>query len=122
MDARTGAVLCALQRGQAGGRRRQRPGTFSGSTGDGANGCGKPHPISVSGAHSIGVFATATLPANDIVLKLIGPSGSAVASSDTATSPEEILYSDPADGTYQIVVCASTEPTVSGRDSGAGTP
>ena len=35
-------------------------GTFSGNTGDGANGCGDPHPIVVSGAYSIGAFATAT--------------------------------------------------------------
>ena len=26
-------------------------GTFSGSTADGANGCGKPHPLEVSGAY-----------------------------------------------------------------------
>ena len=37
-------------------------GTFSGNTGDGANGCGDPHPIAVSGAYSIGAFATANLP------------------------------------------------------------
>ena len=45
-----------------------------------------------------------TCPSDDIVLKLIGPGGSAVASSDTATSPEAVNYTGNggkvADGTY----------------------
>ena len=69
-------------------------GSFSGSTGDGANGCGNPHPVTVSGAYSIGAFATANVPSDDIVLRLIGPGGSAVASADTGTSPEAVNYSN----------------------------
>ena len=88
-------------------------GSFSGNTGDG---CGDPHPVTVSGAYGIGAFATANLPSDDIVLKLIGPGGGAVASSDTGTSPEAVNYSNNgakiADGTYQLVVCQFADPTV----------
>jgi DNA-binding CsgD family transcriptional regulator len=64
-------------------------GSFSGNTGDG---CGEPRPLTVSGAYGIGAFATANIPSDDIVLKLIGPGGGAVASSDTGTSPEAVNY------------------------------
>ena len=50
------------------------------------------------------------------MLKLIGPGGSAVASSDTGTSPEAVTTRTTArkiaDGTYQIVVCPFDDPTV----------
>ena len=48
--------------------------------------------LAVSNAYSIGAFATANLPSDDIVLRLVGPDGKAVASSDTGTSPEAVTY------------------------------
>jgi hypothetical protein len=70
----------------------------------------------VSGAYSLGVFASANTPSDDIVLELLGPDGHAVASSDTATSPEAVDYANDGqkipDGTYQVVVCAFADPTV----------
>jgi extracellular elastinolytic metalloproteinase len=80
--------------------------------------------VTVSGAYSIAVFASANVPSDDIVLKLIGPGGSAVASSDVGTSPEAIDYSNDgaklADGAYQIVVCAFGAPTVPSSGAGFG--
>jgi hypothetical protein len=116
VDARTGAVLIR-QNEVKNAADENGTGTFSGNTGDGANGCGDPHPIAVSGAYSIGAFATANLPTDDIVLKLIGPGGTAVATADTGTSPEAVTYSNDdgskiADGTYSAVVCAFDDPTV----------
>jgi extracellular elastinolytic metalloproteinase len=116
VDARTGTVLIR-QNEVKNAADENGTGTFSGNTGDGANGCGDPHPVVVSGAYSIGAFATANLPSDDIVLKLIGPGGSAVASADTGTSPEAVTYSNDSgakipDGTYQVVVCAFDDPTV----------
>ena len=68
--------------------------------------------MSVSGAYGISAVATANLPSDDIVLKLIGPGGSAVASSDTGTSPEAVNYTNNgakvADGTYQSSSARST--------------
>ena len=87
VDARTGEVL--FRSNEVKQAADNEPGTFSGNTGDG---CGDPHPVSVSGAYGISAVATANLPSDDIVLKLIGPAGSAVASSDTGTSPEAVNY------------------------------
>ena len=116
VDARTGEVLFRANEVKQAADGENGTGTFTGSTADGANGCGNPHPVAVTGAYSIGAFATANLPADDIVLRLIGPGGSAVASSDTATSPEAVNYAGNgakiADGTYQIVVCKFDDPTV----------
>ncbi|MDX6732742.1 MAG: extracellular elastinolytic metalloproteinase, partial [Baekduia sp.] len=116
VDARTGEVLFRSNEVKQAAAADNGSGTFSGSTADGASGCGAPHPVSVSGAYSIGVFATANVPSDDIVLKLLGPDGTAVASSDTGSSPEAVNYSNNgakvADGTYQIVVCAFSAPTV----------
>ena len=116
VDARTGEVLFRSNEVKQAAADDNGTGTFSGSTADGANGCGNPHPVEVSGAYSIGAFATANLPSDDIVLKLIGPGGKAVASADTGTSPEAVNYSNNgakiADGTYQLVVCAFDDPTV----------
>jgi extracellular elastinolytic metalloproteinase len=116
VDARTGAVLVRSNAVQQAADTENGSGTFTGNTGDGANGCGKPAPIAVKDAYSIGAFATANLPSDDIVLKLLGPDGKAVASSDTATSPEAVTYSNDgakvANGTYQVVVCSFSAPTV----------
>jgi extracellular elastinolytic metalloproteinase len=113
VDARTGEVLFRSNEVKELADDQPSGGTFTGSTG---SGCGDPTPIDVAGAFSIGVFASANVPSDDIVLKLIGPGGSAVASSDTATSPEAVNYTGSggkvADGTYQIVVCAFNDPTV----------
>ncbi len=116
VDARTGAVLIrqneVKQRGRGQRhrhvhrqhRRRRR-------------GCGDPHPVAVSGAYSIGAFATANLPTDDIVLKLLGPGGSAVATAGHRHEPggRRPTPSDGAkiaDGTYKVVVCAFDDPTV----------
>ena len=111
VDARTGEVL--FRSNEVKQAADNEPGTFSGNTGDG---CGDPHPVSVSDAYGISALATANIPSDDIVLKLIGPAGSAVASSDTGTSPEAVNYTNNgakiANGTYQLVVCAFNDPTV----------
>ena len=89
-------------------------GTFSGSFAP-PNGCGPDHAITVTaGTTTIDVTATATLPTNDIVLTLHDPTGTQVASSDTATSPEVIHYaaaSIPA-GTWKARVCPFAGPIV----------
>jgi extracellular elastinolytic metalloproteinase len=111
VDARTGEVL--FRSNEVKQAADNEPGTFSGNTGDG---CGDPHPVSVSDAYGISAVASANIPSDDIVLKLIGPAGSAVASSDTGTSPEAVNYTNNgakiANGTYQLVVCAFNDPTV----------
>jgi extracellular elastinolytic metalloproteinase len=113
VDARTGAVLWRSNEVKQAADDGAPAGSFAGNTG---SGCGDPHPITVADAYGIGVFATANIPSDDIVLKLIGPGGGAVASSDTATSPEAVNYTNNgakiADGTYNVVVCAFQDPTV----------
>ena len=90
-----------------------------------ASSCGPDHDYTVDAAtKSIVVAASADLPAEDIVLKLLH-NGAQVASSDTATSPEGITYSPaggvPA-GTYTVRVCPfqpdPTVPVVAGQYSG----
>ena len=48
------------------------------------------------------------------MLKLLGPDGKAVASSDTGTSPEAVNYSNDgakiADGAHQVLVCKFADP------------
>jgi hypothetical protein len=54
------------------------------------------------------VAATTALATNDIVLKLFAPGGKQVASADTLTSPEEILYSPGGElptGLYAAQIC-----------------
>src|ERR1044071_7639489 len=113
VDARTGEVLYRSNEVKELADDQPSGGTFTGNTG---SGCGDPQPIDVAGAFSVSVVASANLPSDDIVLKLMGPGGSAVASSDTGTSPEAVNYTGNggkvADGTYQIVVCAFNDPTV----------
>jgi extracellular elastinolytic metalloproteinase len=86
-------------------------GTFGQST------CANPHSFVVgAGQTSLVVLVNATLPSNDIKIELRDSSG-AVASSDTATSPEGLVYQPtggvPA-GNYSVVVCpfdaSSIEP------------
>jgi hypothetical protein len=91
---------------------------FSGTTT--ATECGQDATFDVDAAtKSIAVTASAAVPTNDIVLKLIY-NGAIVASSDTATSPEAITYTVPdgADGTYTVRVCPFDDPTVPYTDPG----
>jgi hypothetical protein len=90
-----------------------------------ATSCGPDHDYPVDAAtRSIVVAASADLPAEDIVLKLLR-NGTQVASSDTSTSPEGITYSPsggvPA-GTYTVKVCPyqpdPTVPVVAGQYTG----
>lgn len=90
--------------------------TFTGTYSDAPapRACGSTHSFTVgTGMKSITVVATATIPSNDIVLKLIY-NGTVVASSDTATSPEAVRYAPtggvPA-GVYQVQVCPYASPT-----------
>jgi hypothetical protein len=57
-------------------------------------------------AETVAVAAEAQLGTNDIVLRLVRD-GSVVASQDTATSPEALVYSPPDEGTgtYEVQVC-----------------
>jgi extracellular elastinolytic metalloproteinase len=89
VDARTGDVLFRSNEVKELADDQPSGGTFTGNTG---SGCGDPTPIDVAGAFSVSAVASANLPSDDIVLKLIGPGGSAVASSDTGTSPEAVNY------------------------------
>jgi hypothetical protein len=82
-------------------------GMFSGTTGA-SGACGRDAPITTAaGTQTVDVVASANIPANDIVLKLIY-NGTTVASSDTATSPEAVHYAPaggvPA-GSYAARVC-----------------
>ncbi|HEY7529124.1 MAG TPA: M36 family metallopeptidase [Gemmatimonadota bacterium] len=71
--------------------------------------CGTPHPFDVpAGTTQITVAATATLPANDIVLKLLFDGRTVSTSADAGTSPEVINYVPPPStlpGVYSVQVC-----------------
>lgn len=83
-------------------------GTFSGTTGVGGA-CGPLAPIPVPpGTQTLDVVASSTVPADDIVLKLLNPANATVASSDQATSPEAIHYAPTGGvppGLYKAQVC-----------------
>ncbi len=71
--------------------------------------CGKNGPFTApEGTKSIAVFANATIPANNIVLKLVR-GGVVVAESDTLTTPEALLYEgeqgEDLAGEYRVRVC-----------------
>ncbi len=88
-------------------------GTYNGTPGSLA--CDSPKPFTVpANTRQIVAVATADVPANDIILYLLAPDGTILASSDTATSPEAIAYSPtgaiPA-GTYSVQVCPFADPT-----------
>lgn len=126
VDAISGAVLIRHNRTDNIADLPQRTNTsqpFQGSFT--ATECGPVHPFTVDAAtKSIVVTASALAPDEDIVLKVTDPSG-AVKSSDTATSPEAVTYSDsnglPA-GTYKVQVCPfnpdPTAPVVVGQYAG----
>ena len=62
-----------------------------------------------AGTQTIDVVATATIPANDIVLDLLDPAGGLAAHQDSGTSPEAIHYasSSLAAGTWTVKVCVA---------------
>jgi extracellular elastinolytic metalloproteinase len=112
VDGVTGAVLLRDDRVDHLEAPAAQP--FSGSYTPTA--CGAPHEFAVAaGTTTIDVTASATVPANDIVL-VLAFAGREVTHSDTATSPEAIHYqSDNLQaGTYSVLVCpyndAQTEP------------
>jgi extracellular elastinolytic metalloproteinase len=83
--------------------------TFQGTLGADDGACATEGPWTVAEgerAESISVSASADLAVNDVVIHLVRD-GAIVASADTLTSPEVILY-DPPDagtGTYEVRVC-----------------
>lgn len=82
-------------------------GQFSGTTSAGT-GCGPDHPIlAPAGTWTIDIAASATVPANDIVLYLLDSTLTELTNSDTATSPEAIHYEfvAPSSGTFYVRVC-----------------
>ncbi|MGZ4456805.1 MAG: M36 family metallopeptidase, partial [Nocardioides sp.] len=88
--------------------------SFSGATG--ADGCGPKQPFETKDTATRRIVVTAsTTPNIDIVLKLFGPDGQVLGSSDTATSPEVVDYA-PGDtlpkGVYNTQVCLYDAPTV----------
>lgn len=88
--------------------------TFSGSFQRDPFVCGQSQPfIFGAGFQGIAVQASATVPTNDIVLKLLKGS-TVVASADTGTSPEAITFMPPNGveaGTYFVQVCPFEEDT-----------
>lgn len=80
-----------------------------------ASGCGPDHDFTVpEGQASAVAAATAAVPTNDIIVKILFE-GAVVASSDTGTSPEVATYA-PAGGLpvgeYTVQVCPFNPPTV----------
>ena len=75
--------------------------------------CGTPFDFQVpDGTGTIDVVANATAPTDDILLKLVY-NGTTLASSDEATSPEAVHYSNGGvipSGTYSAIVCPSPNP------------
>jgi hypothetical protein len=73
--------------------------------------CGPTHTFSVgAGMHSLAAAASAVNPANDIVLKVVDPSGNTAGTSDTATSPEAVAVmgkngGELAPGMWGLQVC-----------------
>jgi extracellular elastinolytic metalloproteinase len=77
--------------------------------------CGVKHPFEITDDKTRTISATAAMAntANDIVVKILDPAGQALASSDTATSPEVATYTAAAipAGTYAMQVCPYEDPT-----------
>ncbi|MCW2635834.1 MAG: peptidase fungalysin [Blastococcus sp.] len=108
VDARSGAVLVRHSQVDQSAYTETFEGEFTAAT------CGPMHPYTVDAAtKSITAVASALVPSNDIVLKLIF-NGNVVQSSDTGTSPEAVMYSPtggvPA-GVYNVQVCPYLDPT-----------
>ncbi|HKU59485.1 MAG TPA: M36 family metallopeptidase [Gaiellaceae bacterium] len=80
--------------------------------------CGPKHTFAVDGTEKTVVAGASELdPSNDIILKLFDPSGNMVGSSDTATSPEAVVYQAPggadvATGDWALQVCPFLGPSL----------
>jgi extracellular elastinolytic metalloproteinase len=113
VDAESGAILFrhnAVQEASQASSAQQPAFTFTGEYGP-PPACGPVHPFAVDSAQkSIVATASALNPGNDIILTLLDPAGTVVGSSDTATSPEAVVYQDPkgadlATGNWAVQVC-----------------
>jgi hypothetical protein len=106
VDAESGAVLVRQDNVH---QSHQPAETFQGTLATTDAACATEGPWTVAAgerAESVAVTASADLAANDVVINLLRD-GAVVASADTLTSPEVILY-DPADagtGTYSVELC-----------------
>jgi extracellular elastinolytic metalloproteinase len=107
VDAATGAVLLRKDISE---QSHQTADVFTGTVPAGDGACAPDNgPWTVADGESVGsvvVAVEATLTTNDSVIHLLRD-GEVVASQDTATSPEALVY-DPADsgtGTYHVRVC-----------------
>jgi hypothetical protein len=96
VDASNGAILMRHNAVQNLSNDTAQPAyTFTGDYGP-PPACGPMHAFAVdSGEKAVAAAASALNPTNDIILKLFDPSGTLVGSSDTATSPEAVLFQDP---------------------------
>jgi extracellular elastinolytic metalloproteinase len=113
VDAESGAILFrhnAVQEESDSSAAQTPAFTFTGDYGP-PPACGPVHAFAVDSAQkAIVATASAINPGNDIVLTLLNPAGSIVGSSDTATSPEAVVYQDPsggdlATGNWGVQVC-----------------
>ena len=119
VDARTGNILMrynrvdhAEQEPQASHlqeRRADAPtfGAFAGTTNE-PNNCGPDHAIvAPAGTRTIDIVASATIPANDIVLYLLNAAKVEITHADTGTSPEAVHheFAAPTAGTFYARVC-----------------
>jgi len=117
VDARTGQILVRHSRLQhLSDMVLPQPTSFTGTFGQ--TSCGAPNSFTVgAGQTSISVLVNATLPSNDIAIEL-RYGNAIVASADTATSPEGIVYAPnggvPA-GTYSVVVCPYDDTSIEPR-------
>lgn len=118
VDADNGAILFRHDAVQELGQGGSQPAySFTGDYGP-PPACGPVHSFAVdSGEKAVAAAASAINPTNDIILKLLDPSGNVVGSSDTATSPEAVLYQDPsggdlAVGNWGLQVCPFTGPSL----------
>ncbi|WP_109507567.1 M36 family metallopeptidase [Nocardioides speluncae] len=88
-----------------------------------ATACGPKHPFALTddNTRTIQVTASAVIPTNDIVVKLWSPDGQLLASQDTGTSPEPLLYTSDQlpEGVYSAQVCPFDAPTVPFLEPGA---
>ena len=108
VDAQTGEIL--FRRNQVENLAANDVAAFSGAYQEApaTPACGAYHDFEVTaGTTVIDVTASATVPANDIILELHKPQGNELTHSDTATSPEAIHYAPPnlETGTYSVRVC-----------------
>lgn len=80
-----------------------------------ATACGPKHPFELKDANTrtIVTTAAAAITTNDIVVKILGPAGQTLASSDSATSPEVATYTAASipQGVYAMQVCPFDTPT-----------